>query len=678
VIATSGPSDRHGPPAGAVHDAELDAWEVSTRNAQGEREGESTLYRDDGSVLVRCRYAAGKRNGVFTSYHPSGEVASEGSYANGLLDGTFVRQASSAPGSEPLRNCCVPRGARTLRASYRAGSLVHEVFYDAEGRALRSDGELVPERAPGVPLDALFDERDERWVLRLESGNDVELQRYFDLGGRLVEEADVVLHRVVALRSFGADEKLACARGFDRAGRLHGACQLVHGDDAPYSDASVCEERGSFTHGQSTGLFRYFDAAGRELVSKDRGEPLSDELLRDLSTEERLGEPAEALFRRADELFHAHHVREALFVAACAGAKLGSVEKLNQLLERSTVPLKPEIARARLAPLDGNAELTAQGAFDALLAGADPAGVLRLLSVLVPSASPAPRLLVDAAVLLAPERERLRVTRALIRLEQGDVEGALADVSTLGSEYTEAVEHVRELVRILFAKPEFTPPREPPPAPPAELAEVGVEQSIEALRRGVALYATRLGVIRREIRRRLGDATPEWLPPDLSHLLDNEPLELRRHAATITDDDEDGTEKSEVEIDETLAVSTLSVKTLMIVARAEFDALCWLCWSAGLDRIALPTTLTPRADFAAAVNDSMHRCFRAHDQLNTAGLLSKSRSIPGFVWDELAVERLSHPLAEIAVHQYRERRAMFFWLMFSQNLSPFQSDLRKL
>jgi len=65
------------PPVNAVRDAELEAWEVSERDASGARHGECTLFRDDGSVLFRCRYEGGKRSGRFTSYHPNGELESE-------------------------------------------------------------------------------------------------------------------------------------------------------------------------------------------------------------------------------------------------------------------------------------------------------------------------------------------------------------------------------------------------------------------------------------------------------------------------------------------------------------------------------------------------------------------------------------------------------------------------
>jgi hypothetical protein len=231
-------------------------------------------------------------------------------------------------------------------------------------------------------------------------------------------------------------------------------------------------------------------------------------------------------------------------------------------------------------------------------------------------------------------------------------------------------------VRVVFPKFGFGPGLEPPPEPIQDLAPVGVEQPLDTVRRTIALYATRLGAIRAELRARVG-AEPEWLPPDLGHLLGAEPVEPRRFTATITDEDENGSESSEVTVDETLELTGVSAATLLVVARAEWDALTWLCWSAGLDEVALPETLTPRPRFASAVNEAMQRYFRARDQLATAGLVPRSRGIPGFVWEGLPVETLDGRLAEIADRQFFERRAMFFYLLFPQNLSPFQSDLRQ-
>jgi hypothetical protein len=665
------------PPDGAVRNGELEAWEVSERDAAGERNGDATLYRDDGSILLRCHYESGKRSGAFTSYHSGGEIESEGTYVDGALDGAFFRHRSDRPDGAPLRSCCVPPGARKLRVIYRRGMPFSETFYDGTGRALRSDGTLVPERAPGLPDEAAFEEADERWVERVGADDGTMLRRSFDLSGRLLEETEIVRGKRVALREFEASLGLVRELHFDESGATHGACTFRYGESAaPYADRRVREVRGAFEHGQSVGLWQYLDENGRELASQERGEALSDERLLGLFEVEDKPPGAESLSERGAVLLGAGRVREALFFAARAAARTGRVERLLELLATAVVPLQSGAASARVATLDRDESPSIRGAFDALLDGGNPAEVLRLLATLIPASLAHGRDMADAALLLEPGSPRALVTRALIQIEQGDREGALRDLDALGDELAPAAGQVRELARVLFPTFRFNPALEPPPEPAEELAQVGVGQPLDAVRRTIALYATRLGAIRAELRARLGAET-EWLPPDLGHLLEGGPIEARRFSATITDEDENGSESSEVTVDETLELAHVSAATLMVAARAEWDALSWLCWSAGLDEVALPETLTPRPSFAAAVNESMQRYFRTRDQLSTAGLVSRSRGIPGFVWEGLPVDALDGRLAEIAERQYFERRALFFYLLFPQNISPFQSDLRQ-
>jgi hypothetical protein len=513
-------------------------------------------------------------------------------------------------------------------------------------------------------------------VERVGSDDGSLLRRDFDLEGRLVSETEIVRGRRAGLREFHKSGGLAREVRFDDSGVVHGPFRLRYEPGrAPYVEREIREVTGAFEHGQAVGLFRFLDAEGRELASRERGEALSDERLRALIGREHAAEPESALFERARRLVSERRVREALVWAARAAARAGRAEPLREFLAKTIVPLQPDVASARAAAIDREAVPTIRSAFDALLDGADAAEMLRLLATLFPAESTASNDLVDASLLLAPNSSRARVTRALIRLEHGDVPGALADVSLLDSELAPAAGQVTELARVSFPKLSFVPAREPPPEPNEELTPVEVLQPLEGIRRAIALYATRLSAVRAELLRRVGE--PDWLPPETSHLLLDGPVELRRYAATIADEDEDGTETSEVTVDETLDLAGSSAATLMTVARADFDALSWLCWSAGLDRIGMPNTVAPRERFGAAVNDVMQRYFRVRDQFSTGGLVSRARGVPSFTWDGLDVATLSSRFAEIAERQFLERRAMFFFLLFPQNLSPFQSDLRQ-
>jgi antitoxin component YwqK of YwqJK toxin-antitoxin module len=62
-------------------------WEVSRKDAQGTREGECLLYRDDGTLYSRTRFVAGLQDGPFFVYHPDGAVAREGDTSPGASTG---------------------------------------------------------------------------------------------------------------------------------------------------------------------------------------------------------------------------------------------------------------------------------------------------------------------------------------------------------------------------------------------------------------------------------------------------------------------------------------------------------------------------------------------------------------------------------------------------------------
>jgi hypothetical protein len=161
-------------------------------------------------------------------------------------------------------------------------------------------------------------------------------------------------------------------------------------------------------------------------------------------------------------------------------------------------------------------------------------------------------------------------------------------------------------------------------------------------------------------------------------LLPAGPIALKAYRATIVDETDEGEEASDVEIDERLGAAELGMPGLMKKARGDWAALTWLCWAVGLDRVALPERLARRIELGAAVDRATARCFRAHDQLRSFGLVSRSRGVPDFDWEGIRVSDLSQPLAQIAAAELLELRAMFFWLLFAQNVSPFQSDLRKV
>ncbi|HEY3594421.1 MAG TPA: hypothetical protein VGL13_11125, partial [Polyangiaceae bacterium] len=162
---SDGPQKPDSIPQSAVWDAEQRKWEIAQHDAEGQRDGERLLYREDGSLYSREHFRAGVPDGPFWVYHPNGAIAREGAYTRGVLDGAVVARRSDGPTFEQLRDCCVPENAWELRFSYRSGALQNETFYDRQGRALLDDGSFYPDRPAGVEPAAYFDQSLRRWRL---------------------------------------------------------------------------------------------------------------------------------------------------------------------------------------------------------------------------------------------------------------------------------------------------------------------------------------------------------------------------------------------------------------------------------------------------------------------------------------------------------------------------------
>ncbi|HEY3495839.1 MAG TPA: hypothetical protein VGK73_14175, partial [Polyangiaceae bacterium] len=160
-------------------------------------------------------------DGPFETFHPSGEVATRGRYAGGLYDGTISKFVSSAPGSEPLRSCCVPPGASELRTEYGAGNLLSETFYDRAGRPLCADGTPWPERPPGVPEHAGFDEASKRYCEREGPLFKPSRVRFYDGDGRPAEEFEFANGRPALRRGFGSAGQIVEEWGL-AGGKPHG------------------------------------------------------------------------------------------------------------------------------------------------------------------------------------------------------------------------------------------------------------------------------------------------------------------------------------------------------------------------------------------------------------------------------------------------------------------------
>ena len=482
------------PPPEAVFDAEAEAWEVCERDAEGRRHGECRLYRQDGSLKLHCRYRAGVLSGPFTGYHPGGATARRGEFVAGKLHGPVTRFAGDQLGSEPLRACCVPPGATELRSSYLEGQLLRELFVDAAGRPLSSDGTPWPERAAGVPEDAEFDDNSDRWCVRGSgtAANERHTLRYYGLDGCLLEEVELAGSRRRAARRFDASGALIEEQHFDEQGAAAGRWYRRH-SESPFDDPQIVAEEATMQSGSSIAESRFLDAAGAVVRVVDRGSALDEAAL--------LASPAlaegtpEADSGLIESLVLAGRIREAICAAARRLARDHDVERFQDFLARFVVRLRPDAGALRAQAAESAETTSALIALEALLLGGDAAQVLRLLASTLPPTRGAALDLVNAALCLDPASVRTHVTRALIRLEQGDIEGALDDAEVVARESEAAAAALRELCRLQFPAFSFWPERDPVTLLPG-IETIQLDQPLAAIRRVVQLYATRLSAVR--------------------------------------------------------------------------------------------------------------------------------------------------------------------------------------
>ena len=692
-MAVARPERPAGIPEGGLWNPEAGSWEVSQRTAQGAREGECLFFRRDGSLQSRFQFVGGVQEGPFAMFHPDGRLAREGKFVAGRIEGIVSAYVGAGAGAEPLRACCVPDAAVRLDQRFEAGAMVQEIFYDSGGQPILSDGRPCPPRPAGVPEDADYDENGPRWSRwRPDS------QRFWSSTGALQSESEFDGARRLT-RTFDLDGRLAESCEVSQDGRRHGAFLRRFAADAPspYADPDIREERGAFDRGQAVGTWTLAagDGTARRIVERGVAFTVGSERTSPVfaAAPDKSAEDWRAL---GDVLRREGRVREGLCATARAAARDGDRAALERTLAAAIAALTPPLALERGEALVKSVEVDVAAILDGLVCGADPAWALRALAGVLPGAHPAAADFVAASLLLAPERRLTYLTRALVRFQHGDEAGARADIEIVAAEAPEAAASLAAYMNLGLRGYTFWPAGEPL-APDPLLADVGagLVRDLAEVRSTIAVYATRLERLRAAVQALVGpDAAPAWLPPDLSALLPDGPVDLRHlrlaveaaadeggadeEGADEADPDEDGAGEApgEVEIDEGIGTAGLGVPALLGEAQADWGALSWLCWSVGLDRVALPEALAEPPLFAVAMKTIVTRCWRAQDQMSTGGLLARSNGVPGFAWQGLDIDALPPQLAQAAAEEYIRARSAFLWLASPDVASPFQLDLR--
>jgi hypothetical protein len=317
---------------------------------------------------------------------------------------------------------------------------------------------------------------------------------------------------------------------------------------------------------------------------------------------------------------------------------------------------------------------------DGLVGGTDPAAAFRALASVLPGSGDAALELVQASLLLAPERRGTHLTRALVRVEHGDEAGARADAAILEEGAPDAAESLGRYLGLIFRPFDPFPPAKDVPPPDPQLGEttIGVGQSLEEIRRVAGVYATRLGRVRDRL---LSMGVPDdaaWLPPDVIGLLPEGPVPLLRERVTcdLAEDAPPGSDPDVIEVDESFGLEDRGAPALVVTARADYGALAWLCWAVGLDRVALPTAVAPPDRLTEAMQMIVKRHWRAQDRSRTGGLLALTKGVPGFEWQGLQIDFVPSHFTWMVVAEYLAVRSMFVWLASPDALTPFQDDIR--
>lgn len=500
----------------------------------------------------------------------------------------------------------------------------------------------APSRPAGVDDSSHFDPESECWVSGAMNGS-----------GR----------RDALWRSWGRDgSPLTEIEYLD--GEPHGPYRewLTEGENG-FDVAGVCELRGCYQYGVPSGEWQLLDVHGTLLRGVDLGDaPIERELpvLRD----EVCG--ADVWQDDAMRLFDEGQPGDAMLALARSVATSCEVEVLEEAIERHRLPAG--VARAR-STLRGAELGDARHLSRALLLGADPASCLRMISAKLESKN-APRAaldLINAGLLLEPTRASPLEVRAAILIRLGLNEHAALDIDALARTDAQASALLNTYRLLLFPTFDFWPIRE-------TLETTGVnrqqrpEQDLAAIRHTVSRYARRFGAIRSALSRHVV-STIEWFPPDVAHLvLPDAGLRVETFVSSINDVDVSTSLNEQVQVDND------ELPTLLRLARAEWNALTYLCWSVGLTQVAMPEAVDPPAAFGEAVRlaeRGLQRC-----RADSAEALPDASSEPGFGLDNIDIDALPSRLVPLVEEHYIELTAMFRWLSHAEYRSPWQDDVR--
>ncbi|MEZ6185089.1 MAG: hypothetical protein R3F62_08785 [Planctomycetota bacterium] len=272
------------------------------------------------------------------------------------------------------------------------------------------------------------------------------------------------------------------------------------------------------------------------------------------------------------------------------------------------------------------------------------------------------------AVLLEPDSSAVRKTRGLIAMTALQADLALEDFARAVELGDPSAAGLLEYARLTFAHPGFCPivfPDEPAPLGPGS---AGCARGVDALRRQLQVYATRIHVLRARLREHGVEDGAPGLVPDPARLLPDGPLELRVERVEV----EPGVV---VEVDPTVRAE--AALACLERARGDWAALTALLHLTGHSTLTLPDAITPRAGLVNAREWAEYAVWRAKNQELAGGADADARGFPDVAWrDGHGVRGLSPDLARLAAAEFGEVFAAVVWLTDPGCPSPFEDGLR--
>lgn len=687
------PERPEGVPDPAWWDESENEWILGDKDADGQEQGEYRYWRPDGTLCCKNRYIDGVLQGEFERYHQNGEISQKGTFLDGELHGTRSWTSCDEPTTENTRAQGVSEVVWSSEMDYDHGQVVGVRHFDREGhRVLPENGERYPEHPPGVDPGAEFRAHEDQWAIgsadqqaqkqglwrywqpdgtpkrEMEYQDDVPhgVFRGFDDSGTLRQEGQLNEGDQVGVWKFFDEKGVLVAETEYENGAAHGSYREHH-IAAAYRAPDAVSLRGQHEEGAPSGVWELLSESDEVVASVEIGVlPESPDEIEALSNTPRSAESWQAL---AEDLFAEKRIAEGFVALARATAVSCDVAPFLAALSRYALPAGPEKGFELFQEVsdDGALALVSR-----LVLGTSPSAVMREIAVEIDQSDRghAALDLVNAAILLEPDEPSFLFTRGLVLMRLGLPEHTEKDIDELEKGSPGQAEFLRTYNRLLFPTFDFWPTKEAPETYYNGLPDAPA-QSLESIQKVLRKYAYRVQLIREALKKFV---SPEmsWLPPDLSHLLSDD-VELEIQEFTVTDEDGD---EIEIEVDETLDPDGAELPDLMRWARFEWNALTFLCWSAGLDTVALPESLAAPADFGTAAGMALQRLWRCRDRIHMHGYGAQRGNVPSFEWEGIAIDEVPPNLLPLAEGQYAEMSALFRWLSDGENVSPWQDNLR--